>query len=174
MRGRPSIDRSGRVHVEPDLSLPGHPEVFVVGDMIALDDLPGIAQVAIQGGRHAADQILRTLDGRPTGQPFTYRDKGSMAAVSRLYALARIGPLDFSGTFAWLMWLAVHLMYIVGFKNRFTTVLDWTLNLLSRERSERTTTHQQVLARRALQHPAVAGDVMQAAAEAARAPEPLP
>ncbi len=168
------LDRVGRVLVEPDLTLPGHPEVFVVGDMMALNDLPGIAQVAIQGGRYSADQILRTLDGRPTGQPFTYHDKGSMAAVSRLYALARVGPLDFSGVFAWMMWLAVHLMYIVGFKNRFTTVLDWTLNLLSRERSERTTTHQQVLARRALQHPALAGDAIHTAPVIEPAPTPDP
>ncbi len=158
-----SLDRVGRVLVQPDLTLPGHPEVFVVGDMMALEDLPGIAQVAIQGGRHAAGHILRAMEGRPTDRPFSYHDKGSMAAVSRLYALARIGPFNLSGVFAWLMWLAVHLMYIVGFKNRFATVFDWSHNLLSRERSERTTTHQQVLARRALQHPAVAAHVIDAA-----------
>ncbi len=155
-----SLDQVGRVLVQPDLTLPGHPEVFVVGDMSAIEDLPGIAQVAIQGGRHAAAQILRTIDGRPTGQPFAYHDKGSMAAVSRLYALARIGPLHLSGRLAWLMWLAVHLMYMVGFKNRFTTVFDWTVNLVSPERSERTTTSQQVLARRALQHPEAAADAI--------------
>ncbi len=152
------LDQAGRVLVEPDLTLPGHPEVFVVGDMAAIDDLPGIAQVAIQGGRHAADQIRRGIDGRPAGQPFAYHDKGSMAAVSRLYALARIGRVNLAGRVAWLLWLAVHLVYIVGFKNRFTTVLDWTVNLLSPQRSERTTTHQQVLARRALQHPEASVD----------------
>ena len=154
------LDRAGRVLVEPDLTLPGHPEVFVVGDMMAIYDLPGIAQVAIQGGRHAADQIVRRIEGRPAGQPFAYHDKGSMAAVSRLYALARIGPLNLAGRFAWLLWLVVHLVYIVGFKNRFTTVLDWTVNLLSPARSERTTTHQQVLARRALQHPEAGNDAI--------------
>ena len=154
------LDQVGRVLVEPDLTLPGHPEVFVVGDMMAIEDLPGIAQVAIQSGRHAADQILRSIDGRPRGQAFAYHDKGSMAAVSRLYALAKIGPFHLSGLVAWLLWLAVHLMYIVGFKNRFTTMFDWTVNLLSPQRSERTTTHQQVLARRALQHPEAAGDAI--------------
>ena len=144
------LDRVGRVKVKPDLTLPGHPEVFVVGDMATIDDLPGIAQVAIQGGRHAATQIKHQLDGRPT-TTFAYHDKGSMAAVSRLYALVRIGPLRLSGHVAWVMWLVVHLVYIVGFKNRFTTVFDWTLNLLSPERSERTTTSQQVVARTALQ-----------------------
>ena len=156
------LDQVGRVLVKPDLTLPGHPEVFVVGDMMAIEDLPGIAQVAIQSGRHAADQILRRIDGRPTGHSFAYHDKGSMAAVSRLYALARIGPLNLSGRFAWLLWLAVHLVYIVGFKNRFTTVLDWTVNLLSPQRSERTTTSQQVLARRALLHPEAAADAIPA------------
>jgi NADH dehydrogenase len=106
--------------------------------------------VAIQGGRHAAEQIKRQLDGRPPTQ-FSYHDKGSMAAVSRLYALVRIGPLRLAGRIGWVMWLVVHLVYIVGFKNRFTTVFDWTVNLLSPERSERTTTSQQVVARTALQ-----------------------
>ncbi len=168
------LDRAGRVQVEPDLTLPGHPEVYVVGDMVALDDLPGIAQVAIQGGRHAAAQIVRTLDGQlPT--PFAYHDKGSMAAVSRLYALVRIGRLQLAGRVAWLAWLGVHLVYIVGFKNRFTTVFDWTVNLLSPERSERTTTSQQVVARTALQRLGVvtaAGDGNDPTARAEARPLP--
>ena len=143
------LDRVGRVQVQPDLTLPGHPEVFVVGDMATLDELPGIAQVAIQGGRHAAAQIVGALGGQAS-TPFVYHDKGSMAAVSRLYALVQIGRLQLAGRLAWLMWLGVHLVYIVGFKNRFTTVFDWTVNLLSPERSERTTTSQQVVARTAL------------------------
>ena len=145
------LDRAGRVLVERDLSLPGHPEVFVVGDMMALDDLPGIAQVAIQGGRHAAAQIVNDLEGRPR-EDFGYHDKGSMAAVSRLYALAQIGPLRLSGRTAWLMWLAVHLVYIVGFKSRITTVLHWTVSFLGRGRSQRVATQQQVYGRLALEH----------------------
>jgi NADH:ubiquinone reductase (H+-translocating) len=108
------LDRAGRIRVRPDLTLPGHPEVFVVGDMIALAGLPGVAQVAIQGGRHAARQITARLAGRPDGQAFEYHDKGSMATISRFSAVASIGRLRLSGFTAWLMWLAVHLFYLGG------------------------------------------------------------
>src|SRR5690606_23822390 len=87
------VDRQGRIPVQPDLSLPGHPEVFVVGDMMALDNLPGVAQVAIQGARYAVAQIRRRLDGRPAGEPFRYRDKGNMATISRFRAIAEIKQL---------------------------------------------------------------------------------
>jgi NADH dehydrogenase len=143
------VDRAGRVRVRVDCTLPGHPEVFVVGDMAA-QDLPGVAQVAIQGARHAAGQIRRRLDGKPTGQPFEYHDKGSMATVSRFHAVASVGRLRLAGFLAWLMWLAVHLVYIVGFKNRLTTVLHWTVSFIGRGRSERTATLQQIYARQAL------------------------
>ncbi len=144
------IDRAGRVRTLPDLTLPGHPEVFVVGDMAAMD-LPGVAQVAIQGGRHAA-KTIRT--GRH--ETFSYHDKGSMATVSRFHAVASVGPLRLSGFLAWLMWLAVHLVYIVGFKHRITTVLHWAVSFLGRGRSERVATEQQILGRLALQQ--VKGD----------------
>ncbi len=141
------VDRSGRVQVQRDLTLPGHPEVFVVGDMAALDRLPGVAQVAIQGGRHAAGQIQKTLAGKPTGQPFHYKDKGSMATISRFRAVCSIGRLHFSGFLAWVAWLAVHLVYITAFKNRVTTLLHWAVSFVGRGRAERTATVQQVLAR---------------------------
>ena len=139
------VARAGRVRTQPDLTLPGHPEVFVVGDMAAMD-LPGVAQVAIQGARHAAKAIK-------TGkhEPFRYHDKGSMATVSRFHAVASVGPLRLSGFLAWLMWLAVHLVYIVGFKHRLTTVLHWAVSFLGRGRSERVATEQQILGRLALQ-----------------------
>jgi NADH dehydrogenase len=143
------LDRAGRVQVQEDLTLPGYPQVFVVGDMASLRGLPGVAQVAIQGGRHAADQIARDCAGGPTGQPFRYRDKGSMATVTRFYAVVSIGPLRMAGFVAWLLWLAVHLIYLVGFKNRFTTLVDWAVAFIGRGRSERTATTQQVLARNA-------------------------
>jgi NADH dehydrogenase len=139
----------GRIEVQPDLTLPGHPEVFVVGDMVALDGLPGVAQVAIQGGRHAAAQISARLAGKPSGQGFEYHDKGSMAMISRFSAVASIGPLRLSGFPAWLAWLAVHLVYLIGFKNRLTTLLHWSVSFLGRGRSERTVTQQQVFARQA-------------------------
>jgi NADH:ubiquinone reductase (H+-translocating) len=142
------VDRAGRVEVNEDLTLPGHPEVFVVGDMIALNNLPGVAQVAMQGGKHVAGQIKRRLRGEPTGQPFKYFDKGSMATISRFHAVASIGKrVRFAGFTAWLMWLVVHVMYLVGFKNRFTTVLHWAVSFVFRGRSQRTTTRQQIVAR---------------------------
>src|SRR5215211_7702322 len=119
------VDRAGRVSVQPDLTLPGHPEVHVIGDMMSLDKLPGVAQVAIQGGRYAADAIKARIAGRTPAAEFHYHDKGSMATVSRFSAVADIGKLKFSGFIAWVLWLVVHLMYIVGFKSRFTTVFHW-------------------------------------------------
>jgi NADH dehydrogenase len=144
------LDRAGRVGVNPDLTLPGHPEVFVVGDMIDLNNLPGVAQVAIQGARYAAKEIDRRLEGKPPQQPFRYFDKGSMATISRFSAVAMIGKLRITGFIAWLMWLGVHLFYITGFKNRVTALLHWSVSFLGRGRSERTTTEQQIFARMAM------------------------
>ena len=146
------LDRAGRVVVQPDLTIPGHPEVFVVGDLAAMDGVPGVAQGAIQGGRHVADQILRRLRGEPTGQPFTYRDKGSMATISRFRAVMKRGDLELTGYPAWAAWLAVHLFYIIGFKSQLTTLLHWAVSFVGRDRSERTVTEQQVLARLALEY----------------------
>jgi NADH dehydrogenase len=159
-------DRAGRVRVEPDCTLPGHPEVFVVGDLMALDRLPGVAQVAIQSGRHAAGQITRRLAGRPTGQPFRYRDKGSMATISRFSAVASVGRVRLAGFAGWLLWLAVHLLYLVGFKNRVTAVLHWLVSFIGRGRSERTVTLQQVVARSVLRRVEALGDPPPAAAPA--------
>ncbi len=154
------LDRAGRIEVLPDLTLPGHPEVFVVGDMIALDGLPGVAQVAIQGGRYAARQIKGRLAGKSPearlagahdAQPFEYHDKGSMATISRFSAVASIGRFRLSGFTAWLMWLAVHLVYIIGFKHRLTTLLHWAVSFVGRGRSERTVTEQQIFARQAIE-----------------------
>lgn len=145
------LDRAGRIAVNPDLTLPGHPGVFVVGDMIDLDHLPGVAQVAIQGAKYAAKEIDRRLDGKPSQGPFKYFDKGSMATISRFKAVAMVGNVKVTGFVAWLMWLAVHLFYITGFKNRFTAVLHWFVSFLGRGRSERTTTTQQIFARLALE-----------------------
>ena len=144
------VDRAGRVQVLPDLTVPGHPEVFVVGDMMALDGLPGVAQVAIQGARFAAGQITRRLDGKEVEPRFEYFDKGSMATISRFSAVASIGRLRFSGFFAWVLWLAIHLVYIIGFKHRVTTLLHWAVSFLGRGRSERAATEQQVFGRLAM------------------------
>ena len=145
------LDRAGRIAVNSDLTLPGYPEVFVVGDMIALDNLPGVAQVAIQGAKYAAKEIDGRLKGKAPQKPFKYFDKGSMATVSRFRAVALIGKIRLTGFLAWLMWLAVHLFYITGFKNRITAVLHWLISFLGRGRQERTSTEQQIFARVALQ-----------------------
>ena len=144
------LDRAGRIGVNPDLTLPGHPEVFVVGDMISLNNLPGVAQVAIQGAKYAAKEIDNRLAGRAPQPPFKYFDKGSMATISRFRAVAMIGRLRLTGFVAWLMWLAVHLVYITGFKNRVTALLHWFVSFIGRGRSERTATEQQIFARAAL------------------------
>jgi NADH dehydrogenase len=145
------VDRAGRISVLPDLTLPGHPEVHVVGDMMALDKLPGVAQVAIQGGRYAAEAIQRRIAGKEPQGPFRYRDKGNMATISRFSAVADIKGMKFEGFIAWVIWLVVHLFYIIGFKSRATTVLHWAVSFLGRGRSQRTATQQQVYGRLALE-----------------------
>jgi NADH dehydrogenase len=143
-------DRAGRVQVDDDLTLPGHPEVFVVGDMSGRP-LPGVAQVAIQGGKYAAKQIKHDVKGHArSAKPFHYFDKGSMATISRFRAVAAVGRFKFAGFFAWLLWLAVHLLYLIGFKNRITTLLHWLVSFVGRGRSERVFTMQQVFGRLAL------------------------
>ncbi|HYJ26869.1 MAG TPA: NAD(P)/FAD-dependent oxidoreductase [Nocardioides sp.] len=144
------LDRAGRISVNPDLTLPGHPEVFVVGDMIALDNLPGVAQVAIQGAKYAAKEISNRLDGKAPQAPFKYFDKGSMAIISRFRAVAMVGKLRLTGIVAWLMWLGVHLVYLTGFKNQVSALMRWAITFVSNNRSERTTTEQQIFARAAL------------------------
>jgi NADH:ubiquinone reductase (H+-translocating) len=145
------LDRGGRVKVRPDCSLPGHPEVFVIGDMMSLNDYPGVAQVAMQQGKYAADQIRRRVKRKPDQKPFHYFDKGSMATISRFRAVANVGPFRFGGLIAWLLWLVIHVLYLVGFKNRVTTVLHWAVSFVGRGRSQRTTTHQQLVGRVALE-----------------------
>jgi NADH dehydrogenase len=146
-----ATDRAGRVLVEPDTSVPGHPEVFVVGDLMALDGLPGVAQVAIQSGRHAAATIAARVAGRPAPGPFRYFDKGSMATISRFAAVAEIGRIRLTGFVAWVAWLFVHLLYLIGFKNRVTTLLHWAISFVGRGRTQRAVTRQQIVARTVLE-----------------------
>jgi NADH dehydrogenase len=131
------LDRAGRIGVNPDLTLPGHPEVFVVGDMIALDNLPGVAQVAIQGAKYAAKEIRNRLEDKAPQPPFKYFDKGSMAIISRFRAVAMVGKLRLTGIVAWLMWLGVHLVYLTGFKNQVSALMRWAITFISNNRSER-------------------------------------
>ena len=142
-----AVDRVGRVAVLPDCTLPGHPEVFVIGDLMSLDGLPGVAEVAMQSGRHAARTIVRRLRGDGTTRQFRYHDLGTMATVSRFRAVVSLGPIRLGGAVAWLLWLVVHLAFLTGFKNRVATLARWTIAFLGRGRPERTITDQQVFAR---------------------------
>ena len=144
------LDRSGRVKVEEDCSLPGHSEAFVIGDLMHLNQLPGVSQVAIQSGRHAADTIRRRLTGDTARKPFRYRDFGSMATISRFRAVAAIGRTRFAGFPAWVLWLIVHLMALADFKHRLSVFFNWTIGLLGGGRAERVMTLQQVFGRHAL------------------------
>ena len=140
------LDRAGRVIVERDLSIPDHPEAFVIGDAAAFVDaeghqLPGVAQVAIQGGTHAARTILRRLRGEPS-EPFVYHDRGSMAIIGRGSAICDLRGLRFSGPVAWLAWLFLHIFELIGFRNRLVVMIEWATAYFTRQRSVRLITYQ--------------------------------
>jgi NADH:ubiquinone reductase (H+-translocating) len=136
-------DRAGRVTVEPDLTLPGHPEVFALGDMVRVRGrdgsaitLPGVAPVAMQQGRYAARAVRARLEGR-TPPPFRYRDKGNLATIGRAAAVADIKGLKLSGFLAWITWLLVHLFYLIGFQNRLLVLIRWSISFTTRGRGAR-------------------------------------
>ncbi|HUE86226.1 MAG TPA: NAD(P)/FAD-dependent oxidoreductase [Vicinamibacterales bacterium] len=136
-----ALDRSGRVVVEEDLSVPGHPAIFVAGDLAGFthqggEQLPGVAQVAKQQGVHAARNIMRRLAQQET-MPFRYRDRGQMAAVGRAHALADFGWSRFSGFVGWMLWLFVHILLLVGFRNRLSVLLEWAVSYTTYQRSVR-------------------------------------
>jgi NADH dehydrogenase len=143
------VDRAGRVSVLPDCTLPGHPEVFAIGDMMSLDELPGVAEVAMQQGLHASSTIKRRLEGKES-KPFRYRDLGSMATIARFRAVVSFKGIHLSGLLGWLAWLFVHLVFLTGFKNRFATVGRWAFTFIGNSRPQRTVTEQQVVARVAI------------------------
>ena len=142
-----AVDRAGRVPVLADCTLPGHPEVFVVGDLMSLDHLPGVAEVAMQSGIHSARTITRRLKGDTRARPFRYHDLGTMATIARFRAVVYIGRFRFTGPVAWVMWLVVHLAFLTGFKNRIAAVANWAVAFLGHGRRQRTITEQQVFAR---------------------------
>lgn len=137
------VDRAGRLSVNNDLTLQGHPEIFVVGDMINLKHYPGVAQVAIQGGKYAAKQIQARVKGQAPAGDFRYFDKGSMATISRFRAVASVGNFRFFGFLAWLLWLGVHIIYLIGFKNRVSTVFHWAISFIGDARAQRSGVLQQ-------------------------------
>jgi NADH dehydrogenase len=140
------LDRAGRVLVEPDLSIPGHPEVFVVGDAAAFlhqgaNLLPGVAQVAMQGAAHAAQNILRRERGQPS-LPFVYRNLGNMAIVGRGSAIADLPWARFSGVIGWLSWLFLHIVMLIGFRNRVVVLFEWAVAFLTFQRGARLITEE--------------------------------
>lgn len=146
------VDRAGRVLVNDDLTLPGRDDVFVVGDLMSYKNVPGVAQGAIQSARFVADLIDARVSGRePRRTVFEYKDKGSMATISKFEAVVSIGKLKLSGFIAWMAWLFLHLLYIAGFKNQLATLVRWFVSFMSNNRSARNITNQQMLGRLALQ-----------------------
>jgi NADH dehydrogenase len=135
------VDRAGRVLVQPDLSIPGHREVFVIGDLASLPDengkmLPGVAPVAIQQGDWVAETIARDLENQPR-RNFHYHDKGSLATIGRAAAVAQIGKFELSGYLAWLAWLFVHILFLIGFRNRLLVMIQWAWSYLTYDRGAR-------------------------------------
>lgn len=148
------VDRAGRVVVEPDLTVKGHPNVFVIGDLMSVPGVPGMAQGAIQGAVYATKQIkseLKRSEGPVERKPFKYLNKGSMATVSRFSAVCQIGKVEFGGFLAWLAWLGLHLYYLVGSRNRIVAVYSWFITFLGRGRSQLAITERWVFARRAIE-----------------------
>ena len=145
-----AVDRAGRVPVQPDLSLPGHPEVFVIGDLAAAKDqqgkpLPGVAPVAIQQGKYVAKLVRKEVEATPRRNgraaearpPFHYWDKGSLATIGRAAAVAQFGKIHISGFIAWLSWLFVHILFLIGFRNRLLVFIQWAWSYVTYERSAR-------------------------------------
>ena len=147
------VDRAGKVPVNPDLSVGEHRNVFVVGDMMNLDKLPGVAQVAIQSGEYAAKAIKAGVEENQEPdqrEPFSYFDKGSMAIVGRFHAVVKMGKVEIAGFLGWIMWLLVHVSFLVSKRNRIVSMFTWTLNALTPKRYNLPTTLQQMHARTAL------------------------
>jgi NADH dehydrogenase len=130
-------DRAGRIAVEHDLSIPGYPEIFVIGDLVGRDRLPGVAENAMQGGLHAAACVRRDLAGKPR-KPYRYRDLGSAAYISRGHALVEAGPIQLAGFLGWLGWGLIHIAFLTGVQNRVSTLATWLITIARASRTDRT------------------------------------
>ena len=134
------LDRAGRVLVEPELTIPGRDDVYVIGDLAHIEEkgalVPGVAPAAMQQGRHAAGNIVRSLKGQPR-QPFHYVDKGMLATIGRGAAVAQVGGFKTSGFFAWLLWLFVHILFLIGFRNRLIVMVQWAWSYITFDRGAR-------------------------------------
>jgi NADH dehydrogenase len=158
-------DRAGRIEVGPDLSIPGHPEILVTGDVMSLNKLPGVAEVAMQTGLYAGRRIRHEVAGRATAKPFRYLDLGSAAYLSRGRAVVSVGKLQFAGFPGWVVWLFIHIGFLTGYRNRFGAVLSWWFAFTRDLRRERTFTTKQV---------GIMGDVYDKPPAAAAAPSAKP
>jgi NADH dehydrogenase len=154
-------DRVGRIEVGPDLSVPGHPEIMVTGDVMSLNKLPGVAEVAMQTGLYAGRRIRHETQGRATAKPFRYYDLGSAAYLSRGRAVVSVGKLQFAGFPGWVVWLFIHIGFLTGYRNRFGAVLSWWFAFTRDLRRERTYTTKQV---------GIVGDVYEEPPTSASAP----
>ena len=132
------VDRAGRVRIQPDLTVPGRPDVFVVGDTASLDQdgrpLPGVAQVAMQQGKYAAKSIFRKVIGHPPSPPFRYFDKGNLAVVGKNFAVLQSAGLQLSGFMAWLVWAVIHIQFLAETSMKFSVFLQWVWTYLSGKR----------------------------------------
>jgi NADH dehydrogenase len=137
-------DRAGRIEVGQDLSIPGHPEIMVTGDVMSLNKLPGVAEVAMQTGLYAGRKIAHLARGQSFGKPFRYRDLGSAAYISRGRAVVSVGRLQFGGFPGWVVWLFIHIGFLTGYRNRFGALLSWWFAFTRDLRRERTFTTKQV------------------------------
>jgi NADH dehydrogenase len=158
-------DRAGRILVQPDLTIPGHPEISVIGDLMSLDELPGVAEVAMQGGLYAGHRIRRAAQGRDSAKPFRYHDLGSAAYIARGNAVMSAGPLKISGFPGWVGWLFIHIAFLTGYRNRLGAILTWWSAFTRDRRRERAFTTREV---------GVVADIYAAVIPAARPGEPAP
>ena len=139
-------DRAGRIAVQPDLTIPGHPEISVVGDLMSLEHLPGVAEVAMQTGFYAAHRIKHEVEGSPGPQkPFRYHDLGSAAYISRGRAVVSVKRFHASGFIGWLAWLGIHIAFLTSFRNRISAVLTWAIAFSRESRRERAFTMMQTV-----------------------------
>jgi len=141
-RTKAETDKGGRIPVQPNLTVQNYPDVYVIGDLASAADehgktLPGLAQVAMQGGAYAAKSILRRVKGQPEAPPFRYFDKGSLAVIGRASAVANTFGVHLSGFMAWLVWVSIHLMYLVTFQNRLTVFIQWAIQDITFNRGAR-------------------------------------
>jgi len=130
------LDKAGRVKVTPELTVPGRSDVLVIGDLAAVEGVPGVAPAAMQMGRHAAENVLHAIRGEPL-LPFRYRDKGMLATIGRSAAVAEVGRTKLSGWIAWVAWLALHIFFLIGFRNRIVVLLNWAWAYVTFQRGGR-------------------------------------